>query len=110
MMKKNEALPPLSQASVIQALKTIYDPELPVDIYELGLIYTIDIDEKAEQVTIIMTLTTPACPVADSLPQEVKYKVEQLTTAKKVEVTLTFDPPYDINRLSEEAKVALGMF
>ena len=110
MMKKNEALPPLSEESVIQALKTIYDPELPVDIYELGLIYTIDIDEKAEQVTIVMTLTTPACPVADSLPQEVKYKVEQLTAAKKVEVTLTFDPPYDISRLSEEAKVALGMF
>lgn len=97
------------RASVIKALKEVYDPELPVDIYELGLIYNIDIDEVSGKVNILMTLTTPSCPVADSLPQEVKYKVETLTEAKEVEVQLTFDPPYDVSLLSEEAKLALGM-
>ena len=104
-----ETLPKTFRESVIDALKQVYDPELPVDIYELGLIYKIDIDEDKGRVEILMTLTTPSCPVADSLPKEVQYKVETLTKAKEVEVRLTFDPPYDISRLSEEAKLALGM-
>ena len=97
------------RASVIEAIKQVYDPELPVDVYELGLIYQIDIDEEKQKVDILMTLTTPSCPVADTLPLEVQYKVENLTKAKEVAVKLTFDPPYDISRLSEEAKLALGM-
>lgn len=104
-----ETVPKISRESVIEALKQVYDPELPVDIYELGLIYKIDIDEDKGRVEILMTLTTPSCPVADSLPLEIKYKVETLTKAKEVEVKVTFDPPYDISLLSEEAKLALGM-
>lgn len=97
------------RTSVIKALKEIYDPELPVNIYELGLIYQIDIDEKSGKIKILMTLTTPNCPVADTLPEEIRHTVKSLTGAKEVEVKLTFDPPYDISRLSEEAKLALGM-
>ena len=99
---------PLREA-VIEALQQIYDPELPVDIYALGLIYRIDVDEAKKGVHIVMTLTTPSCPVADTLPEEVKYKVAHLTEAREVTVEVTFDPPYDVSRLSEEAKLALGM-
>lgn len=100
---------PSLREAVIAALKKVYDPELPVNIYELGLIYKIDIDPNQEKVHILMTLTTPSCPVADTLPEEVKYKVKTLTPAKAVEVEVTFDPPYEVSRLSEEAKLALGM-
>ena len=94
---------------VISALKEVYDPELPVDVYELGLIYEIDIDEEKNRVGILMTLTTPSCPVADSLPEEVRRRVQEEVDGQEVTVRLTFDPPYDPSRLSEAAKLALGM-
>ncbi len=93
---------------IVSVLKTIYDPEIPVDIYELGLIYDVFVNENQE-VKIIMTLTTPNCPVAESLPLEVKDKVASLKMVKDVELELTFDPPWSQELMSEEAKLELGM-
>jgi FeS assembly SUF system protein len=92
---------------IVRALKTIYDPEIPVDIYELGLIYDVFINED-QDVKVLMTLTTPNCPVADSLPQEVKDKVASLEEVREAEVELTFDPPWTRDLMSEEAKLELG--
>ncbi|ACY40585.1 hypothetical protein BLBBGE_585 [Blattabacterium sp. (Blattella germanica) str. Bge] len=92
---------------IIFVLKSIYDPEIPVDIYELGLIYDIQVSNKKE-VKIVMTLTTPNCPVAESLPLEVKNKVESLKEIKNVDVVLTFDPPWSREFMSEEARLELG--
>lgn len=92
---------------IIHVLKNIYDPEIPVNIYELGLIYEIKIDD-ANHVDILMTLTSPNCPVAESLPQEVKDEVARLKEVKSAEVELTFDPPWDQEMLSDEAKLELG--
>ena len=105
MEKKDSAL----RCSVIEAIKQIYDPELPVNIYDLGLIYEIDVDDRQKSVKIVMTLTTPSCPVADTLPKEVEYKVKKLTKANSVDVVLTFDPPYTVDRLTEEVKLMLGL-
>jgi FeS assembly SUF system protein len=88
-------------------LKTIFDPEIPVDIYELGLIYDVFVNEDND-VKIVMTLTTPNCPVAESLPQEVKEKVRELDEVNEVELELTFDPPWTRDLISEEAKLELG--
>lgn len=93
---------------IVRVLKTIYDPEIPVDIYELGLIYDVFVNEDKD-VRIIMTLTSPNCPVAESLPQEVKEKVKSLDELNEVEVELTFDPPWSQDIMSEEAKLELGM-
>lgn len=93
---------------IVKVLKTIYDPEIPVDIYELGLIYDVFVNEDFE-VKVIMTLTTPNCPVAESMPQEVKDKVASLKMVKDAEVELTFDPPWTQELMSEEAKLELGM-
>jgi len=93
---------------IVRVLKTIYDPEIPVDIYELGLIYDVFVNEDRDA-RIIMTLTSPNCPVAESLPQEVKEKVQSLDELKEVEVELTFDPPWSQDIMSEEAKLELGM-
>jgi FeS assembly SUF system protein len=93
---------------IVKVLKTVYDPEIPVDIYELGLIYDVFVNEDND-VKIIMTLTTPNCPVAESLPQEVKDKVASLKMVKDVELELTFDPPWTQELMSEEAKLELGM-
>ena len=93
---------------IVRVLKTIYDPEIPVDIYELGLIYDVFVNEDNE-VKIIMTLTSPNCPVAESLPQEVKEKVKSLDMVKDVEVEMTFDPTWTKDNMSEEAKLELGM-
>lgn len=93
---------------IVKTLKTIYDPEIPVDIYELGLIYDVFVNEDYE-VKIIMTLTTPNCPVAESLPQEVRDKVASLKMVKDAEVELTFDPAWTQELMSEEAKLELGM-
>lgn len=93
---------------IVKVLKTIYDPEIPVDIYELGLIYDVFVNEDND-VKIIMTLTTPNCPVAESLPQEVKDKVASLKMVNDVELELTFDPPWSQELMSEEAKLELGM-
>ncbi|MCT2563423.1 SUF system Fe-S cluster assembly protein [Chryseobacterium herbae] len=93
---------------IIRVLKSVYDPEIPVDIYELGLIYDVQISEDGD-VKIIMTLTTPNCPVAESLPQEVKDKVAEVEGVKSVDLELTFEPSWNKDMMSEEAKFELGM-
>jgi len=95
------------EQDIIHQLKTVYDPEIPVDIYELGLIYEIKIDEEAN-VYIKMTLTSPGCPVAGSLPGEVQERVKSLKDVKDVYVDLVWDPPWDKDMMSEEAKLELG--
>ena len=93
---------------VIEAIRTVYDPEIPVNVYDLGLIYDVDIDEDME-VAINMTLTSPACPAAQSLPPEVEQKaasVEGITDAK---VTIVWEPPWTMDSMSEEAKLELGI-
>ena len=92
---------------VIEVIKTIYDPEIPVDIYELGLIYDVRVSEEAD-IEIDMTLTTPSCPVAESMPEEVREKVSSLDEANKVEVIMVFEPTWDKDMMSEEAKLELG--
>jgi FeS assembly SUF system protein len=92
---------------IVTVLKSIYDPEIPVDIYELGLIYDVFVNED-QDVKVLMTLTTPNCPVADSLPQEVKDKVQSIDEVNEAEVELTFDPPWTRDLMSEEAKLELG--
>ena len=93
---------------IVTVLKTIYDPEIPVDIYELGLIYDVFVNEDNE-VKILMTLTSPNCPVAESLPAEVEERVKSLDIVKDAEVEITFDPPWSQDLMSEEAKLELGM-
>ncbi len=93
---------------IVKVLKTIYDPEIPVDIYELGLIYDVFVNEDNE-VKILMTLTSPNCPVAETLPVEVEEKVKSIDTLKDVEVEITFDPPWTQDLMSEEAKLELGL-
>lgn len=93
---------------IVKVLKTIFDPEIPVDIYELGLIYDVMVNEDAE-VKILMTLTTPNCPVAETLPLEVEEKIKSISLVKDAEVEITFDPPWSQDLMSEEAKLALGM-
>ena len=92
---------------IIKVLKTVHDPEIPVDIYELGLIYDVLVNDNSE-VKIIMTLTTPNCPVADSLPKEVEDKVKLLSEVNDAKVELTFEPPWTRDLMSEEAKLELG--
>jgi len=94
--------------TVISVLKTIYDPEIPIDIWTLHLIYGVDVDEEGN-VKIVMTVTAPNCPVAETLPAEVKTRVQAVMSVKKVEVELTFDPVWDISMLSDEAKAELGL-
>lgn len=93
---------------VIKNLKVIYDPEIPVNIYDLGLIYNIDVDDSGV-VSVLMTLTTPNCPVAESLPQEVHDMLAPIEGVEKVALELTFEPPWNPENLSDEAKLALGM-
>ena len=93
---------------IVSVLKSIYDPEIPVDIYQLGLIYDVKVSTERD-VHILMTLTSPNCPVAESLPQEVKEKSRALDSVNDVEVEITFDPPWDKSMMSEEAKLELGM-
>lgn len=93
---------------IVRKLKTIYDPEIPVDIYELGLIYDVMVNTDHE-VRILMTLTSPNCPVAESLPREVEEKVTAIESVKAAEVEITFDPPWTKDLMSEEAKLELGM-
>lgn len=93
---------------IIKALKTVYDPEIPVDIYELGLIYDVQISDQGE-VKVLMTLTTPNCPVAESLPREVEEKVGEVEGVNKVDLELTFEPSWSKDMMSEEAKFELGI-
>jgi len=96
-------------ASIVAALKSVYDPEIPADIYELGLIYNVDIDDS-RFVTIEMTLTAPACPVAGEMPQWVENAVGVVPGVAGVRVNMVFDPPWDQSRMSDEARVALDMW
>lgn len=92
---------------IVEVLKTIYDPEIPVDIYELGLIYEVKID-KDNHVEIDMTLTSPNCPVAETMPKEVEEKVGMIETVASSKVNIVFDPAWDKDMMSEEAKLELG--
>ena len=92
---------------IIRAIKTVYDPEIPVDVYELGLIYEIAVDKK--NISVKMTLTTPNCPVAESLPKEVKDSIMQLEEVDKVDLDLVWEPPWDKSMMSEAAKLELNL-
>ena len=94
---------------MVAAIKTVYDPEIPVDIYELGLIYRIDVDDD-RNVEVDMTLTAPGCPVAGEMPIWVENAVASVSGIGHVKVNLVFDPPWDPSRMSEEAQIALNMF
>ena len=92
---------------IIRAIKTVHDPEIPVDVYELGLIYDIKI-LPINNVHILITLTSPSCPAAESIPKDIKDRVEMIKEINEVEVEITFDPPYTTDLMSEEAKLELG--
>ena len=92
---------------IVEKLKTVYDPEIPVDIYELGLIYDVRIDGK--KATLDMTLTSPHCPVAETLPMQVRRTVEELDELEEVEVKIVWEPPWDKTKMSEAAKLELGL-
>ncbi len=96
-------------SDIVAALKTVYDPEIPVDIYELGLIYRVDIEDD-RSVTVDMTLTAPGCPVAGEMPGWVENAVGSVAGVGTVEVNMVFDPPWDPSRMSDEARVALDMY
>jgi len=98
----------IKKEDIVNQMKEVFDPEIPVNIYDLGLIYEIKIDEE-KKVEIIMTLTSPNCPVAESLPKEVSQKIKNLNGMKSLAVYLTFDPPWDQNMMSEDAKLALDI-
>jgi len=93
---------------IAAALRNVYDPEMPIDIYELGLIYSLDVDE-AGNARILMTLTAPNCPVAGTLPAEVERRARAVAGVSSVKLELTFDPPWSKDRMSEAAKLALGI-
>ncbi len=110
-MPEGDTLPvvkPLRER-VIEVLKTCYDPEIPVDIWELGLIYEINISE-GNDVHIMMTLTSPACPVAETLPPDVEQKVRDIPDVNSAKVEITFEPPWEKDMMSEEARLELGMW
>jgi FeS assembly SUF system protein len=94
--------------AIVEALKSIYDPEIPVDIYELGLIYDVAVTEDGDA-TVLMTLTTPHCPVAESMPGEVELRVLSVPGVRDAEVKLVWDPPWDPSKMSDEARLELGM-
>ncbi|MEO5773471.1 MAG: SUF system Fe-S cluster assembly protein [Sphingomicrobium sp.] len=96
------------QAAIVEVLKSIYDPEIPVDIYELGLIYDVSVSEDGDAV-VTMTLTTPHCPVAESMPGEVELRVLSVPGIRDAEVKLVWDPPWDPSKMSDEARLELGM-
>ena len=103
----NESLT-IKKEDIVNQMKEVFDPEIPVNIYDLGLIYEIKIDEE-KKVEVIMTLTSPNCPVAESLPKEVSQKIKSLKGMKSLTVYLTFDPPWDKDMMSEDAKLALDI-
>jgi len=94
---------------MVEAIKTVYDPEIPVDVYELGLIYKIDVDDE-RNIEVDMTLTAPGCPVAGEMPIWVENAIASIDGVGTVRVKLVFDPPWDMSRMSDEARVALNMF
>ena len=98
----------INKEAIIAQIRTVFDPEIPVNIYDLGLIYDVLVQEGGK-VTVVMTLTAPACPAAEELPAEVKQKVEGVSGVESVAIDLTFDPPWSQDLMSEEAKLELGM-
>jgi FeS assembly SUF system protein len=110
---KPSAIPPDELATltddIIAALKSVYDPEIPVDVYELGLIYKVDVSDDRD-VLIDMTLTAPGCPVAGTMPEMVADAVRSVDGVGDVKVNMTFDPPWDASLMSDEARVALNMY
>jgi FeS assembly SUF system protein len=94
--------------AIIEALRTVFDPEIPVNVYDLGLIYEINISNE-NKVHVLMTLTSPNCPVAESLPREIREKTLSVDGVNEAEIELTFEPPWDQEMLSEEAKLELGL-
>ncbi len=96
------------EEKIVNVLKNIYDPEIPVNIYDLGLVYETKVDDEGN-VKVVMTLTAPNCPVADILPQQVKEEIAFLTGVKEVDVEITFDPPWDQDMITDEAKLELGL-
>lgn len=94
--------------AVIDALKDIYDPEIPVNIYDLGLIYGVEVSEEAD-VAVTMTLTTPHCPVAETMPGEIELRVGSIPGVRDADVNVTWDPPWDPSKMSDEARLELGM-
>lgn len=97
------------EENIVRMIKTVYDPEIPVNIYDLGLIYNVDVDDD-KNVTITMTLTAPNCPAADFILEDVRLKVESIPDVKNVIVNLTFEPEWNKDMLSEEAKLELGFY
>jgi FeS assembly SUF system protein len=104
-----EGLVPATQEAVVAALKTVYDPEIPVDIYELGLIYELKIAENGN-VAVNMTLTAPACPVAGTLPQQVANTISTVPGTGEVEVALVWEPPWTMEKMSEDARLAMNLY
>jgi len=96
------------EAQVIEALRTCFDPEIPVNIYEMGLIYEVKVDETGA-VTVQMTLTSPSCPAAQSIPAEVEQKIRAIDGVTDVQIDLVWEPPWDQNKMSEAARLQLGM-
>jgi FeS assembly SUF system protein len=100
--------PEVIKYEIVAALKTVYDPEIPVDIYELGLIYEIDVNERGEA-SIVMTLTSPMCPVAETLPPEVEAKAREVDGVTSVDLDLVWDPPWDMEMMSPAARLELNL-
>ena len=113
-LSEQPAAPPVGgsgselQAAIVETLKTIYDPEIPVDIYELGLIYDVSVTDDGDA-TVLMTLTTPHCPVAESMPGEVELRALAVPGVRDAKVDLVWDPPWDPSKMSDEARLELGM-
>ncbi|WP_431269858.1 SUF system Fe-S cluster assembly protein [Dankookia sp. P2] len=103
------ATPKVSEDAIITMLKTVFDPEIPIDIYELGLIYAVEIDDDGK-VKVEMTLTTPSCPSAQELPSQVEESVRMVPGVTDVDVEVVWDPPWDQGRMSEDARLALNMY
>ena len=95
---------------IVDVIKEVYDPEIPVNIYELGLIYDVTVDESTSDVKVLMTLTSPACPAAQSLPLEVRRNIARIPEVNEVDVEIVFAPPWGPEKMSDEAKLRLGMF
>ncbi len=106
---EGEALPKVTEEAVITMIKTVFDPEIPVDIYELGLVYAIEIEDTGK-VKVEMTLTTPSCPSAQELPAQLEEAVRLVPGVTDVSVEVVWDPPWDRERMSEDAKLALNMY
>jgi len=107
---EGEAAPPrVSEDAIIAMLKTVFDPEIPVDIYELGLIYAVEIEDEGK-VKVEMTLTTPSCPSAQELPSQVEESIRMIPGVTDVQVEVVWDPPWDQGRMSEDARLALNMY